>query len=429
MKHLTIGTESIAFQSGKLFSDLVSLIERVRSGGLLTGAFKSDVSACVFDHTGIMTTMHLEKGLDNAYILLDQLVGTNPLGNVYFEDIYSAYKRSHKNTQGVIEGFIDAKHSRVSGFLSRINHDMVYDEGYVLDEKAMSAQECAAIILHEVGHAFTFMQFAVESTVFNVALTQTSLELAKAKDYSEVKVVFKDNAKRMDLEDLGFIHEVVDTNNRVVQFEYYALSAMKGWSTMKGNDARDRYTKDSAEELADIFATRHGAGAAVMRMRAKFGANSRFSVIRYAMLSLAKTAAAAALVAITIAFGFPLAATIAAVAVVIYGLSAIAQLSIGSVLMGPTTTAQSINKQRMQLIEKIKTVKMRKEDLVQCIKDIDEGALLLTQVSDTQSPYWRMYEFFSSKNANQRKSREYQDRLEALSSNELFVSAARLSTV
>lgn len=438
MKHLNfdvrpmgVGLESIAFQDTKYFDELTELVKKARAKLISESAFCNLVDKATFNHKGILTSTHIEYGMVNAWITPKWLTGTNPIQSreyLRYDDFFR--NTSLADSDRAYRGLIDDQKARVGGFLSKIEHLMCLGSPLMFDDRLCSPEGAASVILHEVGHAYTFMQYSMGMCMFNIMLSQTSAELNKAKTYGEVKVVFKESAKAMGITDTAFIDEVRDTNNKLVQLEYFAANAAAMSKYIMLSDVSSNFTQNASEEIADIFAARHGAEKAVMEIRRIF-ASETAPIMQHLSIALSVVFAGAVTTGVAAVF-MPIVAPITAL-LVCAGFYATRKIYNGAATRtGVTTGIQQIRKMQNQTIERLKS-KMNEgnekayAELVEYVQStIGYGDSLLADLKGNESLFFELVTLFNTDKRDARRMREYQDRLEALSANRLFVKAAQL---
>lgn len=151
-------------------------------------------------------------------------------------------------------GTIDLKKAKLGGIFSVYVHQCWLDVyGMLLDFK-LSAAQIAAILLHEIGHAFTFYEYADRLTRTNQVMLDVTEHLFSKKEkdpeyvYAEVKKI-KDITKEEA--------EVLVSGNRIIAGVKLSRIYVE---TVGSAMANDKYNDTASEQLADMFASRFGMG-------------------------------------------------------------------------------------------------------------------------------------------------------------------------
>lgn len=423
MKHLSLGNESIAFQDGSFFKNLTLIIQDLHESGDRTPEkvdnYLSRIDSCIYESTRILTLTQLWKGTDNAMVLIPSLtkghVLYGPSFSKWVSDNFDADKNSFSNAQK--NGWVDPKSSRVGGAYSEVMH-RIYIGTNVLLDKRYTAEEVASMFVHETGHAFTFLQFLSDTVMVNHVLQRSYQELTSSNANVPVRTILDKSAKDLGIEDNTWLQDISNDTDKEVAFKLLvtAVSIDK-----RGMDNKRFFTQDASEELADIFAARHGAAKAIVTMRSKLGPGSQKEI---ASLRLATTYAAFTALSILISPPF----------VILFGLLTMVSVwfsfDTAADIRDETSFKQSATKMRNQLVEQIKQSKLPKEEvqaILQSIVTIDQ-AIDANRISPASIPVIvRFVDMFRRGKMDARSSRDYTDKLEVLVSNELFVRAAQFA--
>lgn len=151
-------------------------------------------------------------------------------------------------------GFIDLKKAKLGGIFSVYVHECWLDVYSMVTFYKMTPGQMAAILLHEIGHAFTYYEYADRLTRTNQVMLNLTEHLFSNKEkdlnyvYAEVKKI-RDITKEEA--------EVIASGNRVIAgvklSRIYVESVGEALTNSKYNDT-------ASEQLADMFASRFGMG-------------------------------------------------------------------------------------------------------------------------------------------------------------------------
>lgn len=426
MKLLSLGNESIAFQSGAFFKDLALVIKDLRESTdnsrdkLSKAAVRID--KCVFDHTGIsVNTYMLTQQNDEAFIALPALTRGNVLSraafNKFLEKNFDPKTLSFYNLEQ--KGWIDPGASRVGGAFSEIIFKQYYSVNWLMN-KRFTPEELAGVILHEIGHAYTFLQFLADTIVVNSVLQRTWQELTSQNADKKVKLILTKAADDLRIKNRDWLEPIEDKDDGAVAFKVFATAVAIEPRAM---DNKRYFSGTAAEELADIFAARHGAAMAIVSMRSKF--ISGYKSYDY-LLPLGWTL-----------FGLVMIPFLAPVGLMMGCLGAFATLYTayeqGSDAWSAkdiTSFKQEAKKMRNQMIEKIKTGPLPKDEVAELVAQIELTDELIQNYEGDLPPTLlvKFFDMFRRGKVDARASREYSDRLEDLAANDLFLHAAKLGT-
>lgn len=260
--------EAIKFQDGKLFSEFTAVvheIEQLSTRKAMTAAFADGrLSDLVMRHTGLDIYFFTDNDYSpfqknyNAAMYVPQLTKNNPL----YTDLHIAWgfiedtdaKRLLRTLKEKTVGTIDLVNSRVGGAFSRLAMRS-YITLDLLADKRFTAGQKAAIMMHEIGHAFTWIEMIAETACFNMAImcaarhlmqsedVKTRIQLAEAmNECLNVEVDAKSIAESSKIETWYTVYLKAEVDER-------RLASNSGY-----------YADTASEFLADQFAVRHGAG-------------------------------------------------------------------------------------------------------------------------------------------------------------------------
>lgn len=425
MKLLNLGNESIAFQSGDFFRDLTLIVTDLRTLGRtddsLTKA-RDRITKCIYDHTGIVVRYNEARFGDDAFILIPAMARGNVLNHhEYAKRLETVFHPSIlKNYTGLEQkGWIDPATSRVGGEFSKFVYNMYIGPDFIYGNH-YTAEETAAVVLHEVGHAFTFLQFVADTIIVNNVLLRSYQELTSAKPDMKVKMVLTKAADDLEIKNRDWIQSIEDNEAGAVAFKVLASAVQIEPRRM---DNKKYFSQFAAEELADIFAARHGAGRAIISMRSKYSLQGRnYGYMRMVAFTVVSMMSALILPQI----GIPL----AALGMLTMMNTAAEHAGNAMNMVDVTSYKQSATKIRNQFVEQLKSTKdLPKEQVMELIDSVVFADRLIQGYKGEFHPdlMTRFFDMFRREKMDARSSRAYTDKLEVLAANDLFVRAAEFS--
>lgn len=212
----------------------------------------------VFKQTGIQASFKIIRSSDinaaSSYPMLDK----NHM--VWIEELDRDIKRTARigTTPGKKEtlyGYVDLKRSRVSGVFSKIPVQVTFFSSLLINAW-ITPEEAAAIILHELGHIFTYFEYLGKTLSTNYVLDHVARQLVDTRDPVMGYQLINEACKSLDI--------VIDNPKDVACLKNYnTIYTIFLQATVKKRQYElnsSHYDHSSAEMLADQFATRHGAG-------------------------------------------------------------------------------------------------------------------------------------------------------------------------
>lgn len=416
-----IGNEAIAYQiDSALHNQLSEAIINMRALGTYNADIqgRSKISDMIFDSTGIRVHLNIVvSAIPNACVYIPDLDKNHPLLNNYMRG-WRSNADIHKVlnfTNGKFTGVVDKKNGKFLGDFSKMVIPVSITTGLLSDEY-FTPGEVAAAIEHELGHIATYYERIIELANFNyAAIYVTERVLKTSTDVERIKLITE--FEGIVGSELAAKETIVESENGQVIYTHLITEAIKGRRNEEGDEV---YSQRGFEFSSDQFVTRHGAGRDLATIIAKldnrgFGSSSQ-SWVTHVGLQLLSFAAHVALGAMVLWWR-------GIVPLVLYVVFTIN-------LFGPTVKVyddprERINRIRNEMVGALKEAMDRdaREAITRDLAQVDKIAATLED-----KPTWVEFikGYLSTTARNEKTSREFQQNLEKLMNNDLFVAAATL---
>lgn len=416
--------EAIGFQSDMLFRELTATITELRAGQINERTINdSPLIALIKKRTG-MTVVFDEYKTLNAYCMIPAVSAQNPIirktvaAIVGEKDTLKAIAKAG----GVARGFVDDVNGKVSGFLSEITLHVAVGNPILDGSKGFSAEETAGILLHELGHGFTFLSCIADGIGSNYAIGRAIEECISTEDRKR-RIAVIDAAATATGTEITDPATLAETASRE-GFEVVFANALR--TRKRSRYGSPLYDLISAEQLADQFAARHGAGRAVVtgldRLNRRFGVKSLQNTSTWVMSESVRSL----FQIFTLVSGTIASPVLGGIALAVFGLT--------FVFMNPYEDSYDRPVDRFVRI---------RNDLVAALKDTGLSPLArktieadiatidgVTQVyKDRDSFYQTVWRWFHPKGAQQVQQKQLLKQVEELLSNDLFLKASQLQTL
>ena len=188
----------------------------------------------------------------------------NKLGSGFFSDLFGfssvqkhvnliekerkeIYKSLHNK-----KGTIDLKNARMSGYLSEVKHYLIINFHCLKNQLGLTAREITAVILHEIGHAFTGLEYHFKLEKTNATISDIMHEL-NGNNVEKATYIFKREFGEKEFKDLML-------NETSTRYDFCGALARKQLKSISTQMVNDRYDQTNFENLADSFATRFQVG-------------------------------------------------------------------------------------------------------------------------------------------------------------------------
>ncbi|AHI60436.1 putative virion structural protein [Erwinia phage vB_EamM_RAY] len=417
---LSSGLEAISFQKNPLFyKQLVvefgRLMELAKANGKkrLTEEMmaQSNLAKITMANTGIKVSPGVDTRMQcNAYVMIPS-INSYHVFNDRMRQIFSGYAESFeqfRKANDVLIGLVDLQNSKVGGVFSTIDHRICLSYDMMTDYD-MTPGEVAAIYMHEVGHAFTFLEMLHYTATTNLVLT-AGIEAIIKSETSRKHVILSDIENSLGIK--------IDNKDELVaydKYEDYAVTILSKYNrTLAAALGSPAHDESMSEQMADMFATRHGAGLDLARGLSrihKYYNSPKFKFARYLEI----------FVGILQTMGLSLVFDVLGVIVV---------LTVGNFFGGTYDRAKDrFIRMRNEIVVGLKDEEISAADRKLLISHIAELDKIIAQAKNESSFVEQLSLVVRASQRERYASKYLQKDLEALLNNPLYVSAAKLKTL
>jgi hypothetical protein len=323
------------------------------------------------------------------------------------------------------KGFVDSKNAKVGGFFSDYVCPLyVHFHAQVLDFD-MSAAEIAAIIMHELGHAFTACEYSDRLDTNNQILTAVAQELTSKKEKANVTYIYRE----LEKVNPDITEEEVDklVNGNKVVAGYVWMRTVIG--SVQKQLPQDTYDKTSFEQMSDNFSARFGYGreliSGLQKLHVYYGdpqtskAGMRFTIIMEAISHVAISFLAVASLFLMPAYGV----VMTLVMFLVFRLSAddMRDYTYDELKLRYTRI-------RHQLVERLKDKKLGNKEVQELLDSVYMADKMIKNTHLNEGLFRAVSNFVFTSARDARKSILEQQLMEELTHNDMFVMAAQLKT-
>lgn len=434
MNKLRAALEAIDFQGPEFANKLISLFEVVLASTTAKLATESkarqEIINLTFKTTGIKINLVFEDDWDN-YTIAPYINGNH----IFTDPLFRGFQTNDTNRLLTVmqnfksRTFVDLKNAKVGGFFSEVESP-IHLGWYDLQVLKVSAKECVAVFLHELGHIFTTYEFYTRTIFTNQALA------CVARSLNSVSMQPSDPKHQYVLKKLGeviaddenYYQEITDVKDgTVITSVIIGKTFRPEFSDMKTIG----YDYSSCEAQADAFAARFGLGRELVTYLAKshklygtaeYSSAERLNIIFSEMTTLVFLPTIS--IAVSIITG-----NVSVLLLLL--LSFMSLLLSGDTFKDFTYDDLKVRFARIkeQLIASIKSKKISDKDkktVLQSIKEIESAMAEAKKVPDL---YRAVANFVFPFNRKIKKAIDLQRDLEVLSANDVYIRAAELSLV
>lgn len=427
---LELAQETIAFQSKDFGLQLEAVIEEALTGNIsakeIDKTISPRLSKIVYDTTGLKTQFVFNCDSDPISfpsVFKNNLILSDNEANYTKRQANSVVKYIKENK---LVNTVNIKTAKVTGLFSEVTSPIMFS-WEIIKHFRLTKEEVVAVLLHEIGHIFTFYEYQNRFVTSNQVLAALLMS-AKNDTVEEFTYVYKTASEVLtgNKNSLDALETTKDSTIITTIVIDKTIEAFK-------SQTQSLYTDSvSAEQLADAFAARFGYAKAFITASEKMFLYSELDK-RPFLRNCMHAVEIAALITKTILTVF--------VSIVNPFIAAgLCTLYVSAILKINSTTGansrdtyddQRVRYLRMkeQLIEHIKDRSLPPSEVKKLIEDLDTIEPVIEQYA--KSAYQPLivqainYVFRRHRIANDVKN--MQRTLEELASNELFVRSAQLS--
>lgn len=414
--------ETIAFQSNHFFKDITDIVNKIRKINLSEPNVKfynskeiSELIKCIKDYTGIKIT--LQNSWIHAGIFIPKVNKNHILFQNFDFDEWQkeedVAKLLNEKNNFSTKGCVDILKAKVSGFYSEVDNIFVVNRQTLFNDRNLTDQEIAAVVLHEIGHVFTTFEYVNRNISTNQCLTILNKSLENNLSLEKREDIF------CKINDLAYIDKL--TKEKIIKAkskqEIAILLIGKESEKCKSELGIDVYDFNSSEYLADMFVNRCCAGKDLVTALDKLFSNSNNNN---------NTPLQGIWVAGGITALFCLGMPATALFVTMVSILTVSLQSNQHVYDNDFSRFKRIKQDNIERLKNIKISDLEKEDLLNQNKAID----LILDTRNENKDLWETLAYWFRPGYKKEKDFEIlQKQLESLSSNDLFEKTARLSLI
>lgn len=428
-----LGMEAIGFQrNAKLNTELTIFFTQLK--GLDDPARQSEIlaslSKVIFDETGMSVEVKVTEA-DNYKMSASPipLTRNHPFATADFRMKLMRTKMTRRGIADAVGGEVDDKECRVSGSFSDIPCFITIPSKFFSSDK-FTGEEIAAGALHELGHVYGYFRYLGQAFRSNLVIRDIALTWAETDD-TKVRIKVLDEAEEIIGKKFENKADLAQADAADVPITIVAANCIDDSRSEMGTKF---YDQRAFEAMADQFATRHGAGRALVTLLDKVGRDAspltRNGQYDPMVTKLIFNVLSVAFNAVTPAKGALLGLKFTSEALIVSQiLGGTMNVFLGS-LMGDFAYDDPFNRYKAVRQELIASLKDRTTDasyqraVLQDIEVVDQAMAALNRFPTITS---LINKFIGGTINGSRKEMAFQRQFEELANNELFAKAAQLN--
>lgn len=416
---------------GTLFNDIARVISEFRSEVKASDELAaekllhSEFGRVILKHMGMKATLSIDNSSGiNAYIVVPAIDRNNPILH-RFANLTTGNRTVLDKLvkEEELYALVDRKEGRLGGILSEIDHPIYITRGMLFSNDKFSPREIAAVILHELGHAFSYYEGLSQYIRQNVILASNVAEFRDTSDaQTRLRIISRLKAEKL-------LPKEFDDSRVANAGDKYTTVVISMGQRMIAEDPNSIFHNSTTfESAADQFAIRKGAGLYLAKSLTKIYKQYNSSAFEY-YFGLFVSVAMSIMSMLFVAIG-ALHPVFFLFGLVSY-MTALIQGAFSDALSSYDTPRDRLKRIRTEMIGRLKKQDLSdvvRKELVKTFDSLDE---LLKQndkhYNANETLGKLIYDRLDSLFIRQKDAKKRQQALEDLLNNELYVSAARFA--
>lgn len=438
--------EAIGHQDRSFYYLLSQLFADFKEGKRSSKETEQAIDAAVKKRFNIntKTSLDMDNPDDGAYAIPINLEGLNSLDSAYAHVWKEFSEYCCSKTRPIIKqitkgdlspvGVMDYKKARVNGLFANLPPSPIHVLGGLINQ--YSPEEIASVYLHELGHHWTFFEFLGIYNCRNAVIANTIHEVLETKDEQERIAILVEESNYWNLEITSEeLKDLVKLNDENL-IKVWAGTHQRAFTHDKGFV---QYDYNTSEVIADQFAARLGASVAQASSLSGMWSkrrNDKQSENRYAFISMGLAGlSAVSLIAIS-ALSTPFVALTLTPVVLISAFMSkwffedgVDYVKAGN---GWTYDNQRDRLKRIynEVLSYLKNAKLPPDERKLVLTNLATLNEIINLVEEANNGIFaKLLRIFSSSYKNQEKKRLYQQMVEELLANQLYVTSAKFKTI
>ena len=426
--------EAIDFQTNsKLGMDLEVAFTTLRglSGVTQRTLDRSNLSKVIKKNTGL--DMDVELAAEGNYHIDDELA-TVIMDVDKNNAVLSEWRQSwtegfdgitaiDKATMGTT-GTIDLVNVKVTGIFCEFNSTLYLSRNLLGKDSILTIRELVGIVLHEIGHAFSYLEALGRGARTNFVLSNAAKELMGTSDKKRKYEILDEieEASKIKISDRDL---VLQSRDEVGITTVLLSDMMVGMRSELGCNI---YDYRGFEQLADQFAARMGYGADVVtaldKLFRKYGDAAYRGRITFMLIEVGKGVSfiGAMVAAVLISSVSPA----HSIFIVMMGALILSNNPLLDIYDKPKRRFEVI---KNELNKALKNKSISKAEKLKYISDIDYIDNVLSDMNSRESLYAWVWKTVMPWGRKQARSMDMQKALEDLANSKLYTSSAKLETL
>ena len=416
-QYIDLGTESLGYQSKDFFLALQYVIQNARDSredrATVLRNLAIDIDKTIAEYLNATTITRWDSSVSAGYVC----TRVNTRQHIAFASQRGEQEKNYMHNNRTLEqvvtsiGYVDAATGKLGGTYAKVRNYVTLNPNAIMK---WDIEEAAGMVIHESGHIYANAFFEGVLHSRSVTMDWMYKEMIGQSDAIKVRKIVTTARAAMGLEPSKVVMEDVTDGEKT-----FVIAASDITRDLVEDDPMSPYSYNAAEQMADAFAVRHGAGRAVLgnRLRAYRDTRRRnYQGVRNAGMTAGMFAVLTMVSPLAAVFG------------IFYLGKALTLFGMKVIDPKVNTVQQIFGHIVKEMVQSLKEGELSKEDRTLLIEDIEEGYTAIEQARKSEFDAARAtWSFINDLFSDRNRINEFNERLQGLSANRLFVDAAKLS--
>ena len=406
------GLEMVMHQlDSKFGEDLENEIRYIRQNDILK-LKNTKLPEIVKEHTGLKVNFDSFEG-DGAFVMMPDFNRNHVLhDDLRINHFTEEDSKKFFSEKGFIEGIVNLQTGRVYGDFTKVSSDLYLGSTLLNGKSNYTVREAVAILLHEIGHIFTYLELVGRVVRTNWIMEETLLKLKDAKTIEQRTVILKDVEKATKTTIAK--RDEIASNARTDE-AYSVIVLSKCAEQYKRELDIDIYDSRQWEQLADQYSARYGyakdLATGLDKLYRDYGHMQYDSTIMHMFCQSLNIGLWGIIATVTVAGG-PLVVTL----IVTLGLMALGN-PVASEYDPPK---ERFIKLKQSLIDGLKNPKLTKVQKIKYLEDYEVVVNTLEKLNENNNSWiYAVYTFTPWGRRDKAQVKRFQE-IEGLNNNDLF---------
>jgi hypothetical protein len=378
----------------------------------------------IFDRLGLQIDFRATGSSQDFATIVPFALHPHPLNNWWVDPKEldeGEYLAAKQRTESLYDkkGTIDLTRAKVGGVFSTVVFPVYFDLVAIFKHKILLVPELVAILLHELGHIFTYLEYSDRLEATNQVMAELAHVVKDNKDPKQREYLIKEIGENLKLSPEQTEAILTSTTRQVLGYRLFEATV----GAIRSQMPNAIYNQTSSEQLADNFAARFGYGREAIVALEKIMESYKPGLFLWILYSIYRIWSFGRTILMIMAAPYLMLPVIVTIYVVAMLLNLVFA---GTANRDWTYDDLKIRYKRIrdQTVELINQLDLPPDELKKLIGDLQAMDDIIKKTERVKGIYDKIKDFLFAKHRNAANEMAIQELLEELVHNDLFVKSA-----